>query len=390
MSRRASRNHQFRRTFTHHVVPIIVWLVAVACVVTLFVFRSQRIEVVGLARAQTHSVSTVIPGRVTDLPVALYQPVAKGQVVAVIDTLADNDAAKEQLEAQKATLNAQIKHLNAQLLPTRESIEAEAATLKNTLANDCRNYALDVERANLRILELRTQIVTDEISLETLAANVTTTRKLIDEDVIDASELHLVQLEHNTAQAQIAENKNLKKAAELQLASAQARLNEFQKKQVQAPSVEPALNVLRMEIEVHRKQIDDITSQLAAIQKRRNLTLTAPFDGHITHIQSTLTEVVDVNQPILTITEANPSMVVAYIDNYYAEDLEETMALQVVKLGTHIKIAECTIESIGSVVEQMPQQLWRDPTIPQWGRPFLVQVQNLGLVAGERVGLRRH
>ncbi len=390
MSRRASRNHQFRRTFTHHVVPIIVWLVAVACVVTLFVFRSQRIEVVGLARAQTHSVSTVIPGRVTGLPVALYQPVSKGQVVAVIDTLADNDAAKEQLEAQKATLDAQIKHLNAQLLPTRESIETEAATLKNTLANDYRNYALDVEKANLRILELRTQIATDEIALETLAANVRTTRELIEADAVDASELQLAQLQHDTVLAQITENKNQQEEAELQLANAQTRLEEFQKKQIQAPSVEPALNVIRMEIDVYHKQIDDIRSQLASIQKRRNLTLTAPFDGHITHIQSTLTEVVDVNQPILTITEANPSMVVAYIDNYYAEDLQENLTLQVVKLGTRIRMAECTIESIGSVVEQLPQQLWRDPTIPQWGRPFLVQVSNLNLVAGERVGLRRH
>ena len=201
MSRRTSRSHEFRRTFTHHVVPIIVWVAAVVCVVALFFFRSQRIEVVGLARAQTHSVSTVIPGRVTDLPVALYQPVTKGQVVAVIDTLADNDAAKEQLEAQKITLDAQIKHLNAQLLPTRESIESEAATLQNTLASDYRNYALDVERANLRILELKTQIATDEIALQTLAANVSTTRKLIEEDVIDASELQLVQLEHDTVLA---------------------------------------------------------------------------------------------------------------------------------------------------------------------------------------------
>jgi len=389
MSRRASRSHEFKRTFTHHVVPIIVWVAAVACVVALLFFRSQRIEVVGLAQAQTHTVSTVVPGRVVDLPVPLYQPVSKGQIVAVIDTLADSDAAKEKLEAQKATLNAQIQHLNSQLLPTRESIEAEAATLQATLANDYRNYILDVDKANLGILELRTQIATDEIALETLAANIKTTRELIEQDVIDASELHLVQLEHNTVLAQITENKNLQKEAEIQLANAQARLDEFQKKQVKAPSVEPALNVIRMEIEVYNRQIDDITSQLASIQKRQNLTLTAPFDGHITHIQSTLTEVVDVNQPILTITEANPSLVIAYIDNYYAEELQMSMELQVIKLGSRIKIAQCTIESVGSVVEQLPQQLWRDPTIPQWGRPFLVNVKNLDLVAGERVGLRR-
>jgi multidrug resistance efflux pump len=362
---------------------------AVVVVVALFFLRSARIEVVGLAHAQTHTVSTVIPGRVIDLPVALYQPVSKGQVVAVIDTLADNDAAKEQLEAQRVTLEAQIQHLNAQLLPTRESIEVEVASLQTTLANDSRNYALDVEKANLRLLELKTQIATDEITLETLASKVRTTRQLIEQDVIDASELELVQLEHNTVLAQLTENKHLKQEAELQFANAKTRLEEFLKKQIQAPSVEHALDVIHKEIEVYHKRMDEITAQLTGIQKRRSLTLTSPFDGYITHIQSTLTSVADVNQPILTITEANPSHVVAYINNYYADELQQNMQLQVIKLGARIKIAHCTIESIGSVVEQMPQQLWRDPTIPQWGRPFLVNVQNLDLVAGERVGLRR-
>lgn len=389
MSRRASRNQDFKHTFAHHMVPIIVWLVAVACVVALFFSRSQRIEVVGLARAQTHTVSTVVPGRVTNLPVALYQTVSKGEVVAVIDTLADNDAAKEQLEAQKVTLSAQIEHLNAQLLPTRESIEAEAATLHASVASDHRNYTLDVDRANLQILELKTLIATGEMALQTSAAKVKTTRELVEEDVIDASELQLVQLEHDTILAQLTENKKQKQEAELQFANAKARLDEFLKKQIQVPSAEPALNVIRKEIEVYNKQIDDITAQLVSIQKRQNLTLVAPFDGHVTDIQSTLTEVVDVNQPILTITEANPSLVVAYIDNYYSDELQTNMEIQVVKLGTRIQMAECTIESVGSVVEQLPQQLWRDPTIPQWGRPFLVQVRDLNLVAGERVGLRR-
>ncbi|MCF7973946.1 MAG: HlyD family efflux transporter periplasmic adaptor subunit [Phycisphaerae bacterium] len=389
MSKRTSRSHEFKRTFTHHMVPVIVWMAAVIAVVALFFMRSERIEVVGLARAQTHTVSTVIPGRVIDLPVALYQPVSKGQVVAVIDTLADDDAAKEQLEAQKVTLEAQIQHLTAQLLPTRESIEAEVANLQTTLANDYRNYALDAEKANLRLLELKTQIAADEIGLETSAARVKTTRELIEQDVIDASELELVQLEHNTLLAQLTENKNLKKEAELQFANAQTRLDEFKKKQIQAPSVEHALDVIHKEIEVYHKRMDEITAQLTSIQKRKSLTLTSPFDGYVTHIQSTLTSVADVNQPILTITEANPSQVVAYIDNYYAEELQQSMALKVIKLGARIKIAECSIESIGSVVEQLPQQLWRDPTIPQWGRPFLVNVKNLDLVAGERVGLRR-
>lgn len=389
MSRRTSRSHEFKRTFTHHMLPVIVWIAAVVCVIALFFFRSQRIEVVGLARAQTHTVATVIPGRVTQLPVALYQPVVKGQVLAVVDTLADDDEAQVQLEAQKATLEAEITRLNAELLTTRENIEVQAANLQTTLANDYRDYALDVENANLRILELKTQIATDEMNLETLATKVQADKELVEQDVIDASELSIVQLEYSTVLTRLTENKKLVQEAQTQYTNAQARLEAFQKKQIQAPSVEHALDVVHKEIQVYNKRMDEIASQLASINKRKSLTLIAPFDGYVTHIQSTLTSVVDVNQPILTITEANPTEVVAYIDNYYADELQESMAIEVIKLGPNIKMSKCAIQSIGAVVEQLPQQLWRDPTIPQWGRPFLVEVKGLDLVAGERVGLRR-
>jgi hypothetical protein len=37
----------------------------------------------------------------------------------------------------------------------------------------------------------------------------------------------------------------------------------------------------------------------------------------------------------------------------------------------------------------MPQRLWRNPNIPQWGRPVLIDIPpGLSLVPGEVVGIR--
>jgi hypothetical protein len=37
----------------------------------------------------------------------------------------------------------------------------------------------------------------------------------------------------------------------------------------------------------------------------------------------------------------------------------------------------------------MPEQLWRNPAIPQWGRPIVIRIpKGLELVAGELVGVR--
>ena len=388
MGKRNARNHEFRRSLLHHVVPVMVWLATVASVIGLFAVRAQHIEVVGLARSRILTVSTLTPGRITSLPVELYQPVKKGQTVAVVNTLADNEDVSAQLEAQQETLRAQIDHLKAQLLPTQERLTAEAASVKTSLEADYRSFALDVETIQLRILELKTQIATDRLTLESLAAKIKTTRQLIDQDVIDASELEPIQLQHNALLAGITENETLLNEAKTQLAQAEKRRDEFKQTDVQTPSVENALEVIRKEIDVYNKRMNEINSQLEQIQQRQALQLKAPFDGYVTRIDGTLTEVADVNQPILMITESNPTQVVGYIENYNASEIHSGMMIQVVQLGETIKMSTCQVTAVGQVVEQLPRQLWRDPSLPQWGRPFLVDVQDLNLVAGEKVGLR--
>jgi hypothetical protein len=45
---------------------------------------------------------------------------------------------------------------------------------------------------------------------------------------------------------------------------------------------------------------------------------------------------------------------------------------------------------IGPTVEQLPARLWQNANVPQWGRPFLVEVPNkMKLTVGEAVGIRR-
>ena len=392
MARRNSKSHEFSSSMTHHIGPVVVWLVAVICVVALFYQRSQRIEVLGLTRGRVYVVASAATGRLIHMAAGLFEAVQQGQVVAVVDTLPDNDYARTLIQERQETIKAQMTHLAAQLLPTQERLSAQAVNQETSLAADVRRFALDVENTKLWILELRTRIETDRIAARAAAAEIETTRGLVDQDVIDASELLRVQLEHDGLTAMIRENERLLAQAQTNQAQATERLNQFSLADVQTPSVENALEVIRKEIDVFDRRFNELMAELSAIESRKAVKILAPFDGIISQVHGTVGGVVDVNQPILTITEDRPSEVVAYINEYLADEIEVGMEVQVVKMGVEVKMIQCEVSAIGPRIEQLPQQLWRSPTLPQWGRPFLIKTDSLDLLdlaTGEKVGVRR-
>ncbi len=311
MARRNSKSHEFSSSMTHHIGPVVVWLVAVICVVALFYQRSQRIDVLGLTRGRVYVVASAATGRLIHMAAGLFEAVQQGQVVAVVYTLPDNDYASSLIQERQETIKAQMTHLAAQLLPTQERLSAQAVNQETSRAADVRRFAIDVENARLRILELRTRIETDRITAGALEAEIEITRELVDQDVVDASELQRVQLEHDGLRAMIRENEFLLAQAQANQAQATERLNQFSLADVQTPSVENALEVIRREIEVHDRRLYELMSELSAIESRKAIEIRAPFDGTISQVHGTVGGVVDVNQPILTITEDRPSEVVA-------------------------------------------------------------------------------
>ena len=100
-------------------------------------------------------------------------------------------------------------------------------------------------------------------------------------------------------------------------------------------------------------------------------------------------EVVTAGDPILAVAQREPTEIVAYISEQQLGLLSEKMGVELVKTRMPAQIARSQVESIGPTIELMPQRLWRNPTIPQWGRPVLIGIPpRLSLVPGEIVGIR--
>lgn len=394
MKKKTSTGYQFGRFDLYHLLPILVWLAVVACVVGLFYRRSQRFEVMGLVQGRVHEVAAPCDGQLRIVCVELFDEVTKGQTLAALDD--------ELVKAQMAAISAEIAHLMAQLIPTQDQMLADAANLETTNVADQRRFSVDVENAGLRILELRALIASDQITLEDLAMEVKILQELVEQDAIAPYELQRAQVQYDSLAKKIEENEHLLEQANADLEQAQQRRDEFAQRQPQHPSVDSALEVIRKEARVQEKLLEQLLLQLAS------LVIKAPADGIVIQVASNARnvalrrqgegilrrpgEVVLAGEPILTIAERQPTQIVAYARENQLNWIGEGLTVELVELAQSrgkARVARSQILRVGPTMEQMPQQLWRNPNIPEWGRPFMVKAPpQMKLIIGERVGIR--
>ncbi len=379
-----------RQSYMHHVLPILVWLLAVAAVAVLIVHRTETVLVHGMVIGRTYNVASVTPGRVKSIRVKLNDPVEPDQVLAIIDTLPEGDDDAHQLDLQRSTINAEIEHLQAQIVPLKEELQAEATRLEQSRVGDHRRFSLDVENQQVRILELKAKIESDRLSLDDVGTEIPPTQQLVLDNALAPIELKRLQQQQQTLMKSIDETQALLKQTQDNLDMAIKRRDEFTSKQLELPSAEHAVEVIRKEIVVQQRRLEEISAKIQATRARKNVEIRAPFAGVVSHLYCELNEVADVNQPLLTIAQKNPNQVVAYVDQSQVDLVHAGMTVDLVKNSNPPEIAtNCPVVSLAPVVEQIPAQLWLHPNLPQWGRAFVIQAPTtMNLLVGEKIGIR--
>lgn len=362
-----------------HILPILVWLGTVACVVMLFRHRTQRFEVLGIAQDQVRQIASTCVGRLETVSVELFDNVRQGQTVAVINTVLDD----ENTEAELAVISAEIQRLTAQLAVTREQLLSEEADRQTDKITANRRFNVDVENARLGILQLKTQIETDMIVVEDLSLDVKIAQDLLKQDAIAPYELQKAEAQFNALAKKIEENLRLLMQAEQDLKQAQQRRDEFAQRQPLHPSVDNALEVIRKEIVVQEQQMAQVRA------RRQPLVLKSPIDGMVNLVQKGPGETVLAGEPILTIAELRPSQIIAYVDENQISHVKERMVVRLIKNDNPGQIVNSQVVSLGPNVELMPERLWRNPNVQQWGRAVVIKnPPDLKLLPGQTVGIR--
>jgi len=396
----------FLSRLRRHILPILVWLSVVACVVGLFTRRSQRFEVLGIAQGQVRQIAATCTGRLKSVPVSLFEQVEVGQTLAVVDTILDNEQLLEaELKSQLAAATAEIEHLVAQLVPTQEALLAEEADREINRVGEMRRFLVDVEQTRLQILDLRSQIASDRIVLEDLAIEVKITEDLLEKEAVAPYELQKVKVQYNSLAKKTEEDQHMLEQAKSDLGQAQQRYGEYARKHPFHPSVNDALDVIRKEIGVQEHLMNGLLSQLEALKSREALELKSPFDGVVVGLQANTNEVafrrpgenvlrrpgevVTAGDPIFAVAETEPSEIIAYVNEAQLGQVREKMPVELIKNTQPSQIAWSEVIFVGPTAELMPERLWRNISIPQWGRPIIVNIpEGLELVPGEIVGIR--
>jgi len=374
-----------------HILPILVWLAAVAGVVGLFRYRSERFEVVGLAQGQVRQIAAPCDGRLKILCVQLFEKVSEGQTLAILDD--------EIINAQIAGLAAEKERITAELAFTGHRLLAEAAGRQADSVSTSRRLAVDVENARFRALEVRTVLETDKILLEDLAVQVKIAEELLKQDAIAPRELESIKAQHDALAKKNEENEHLLEQAGQHLGQAEQRYSEFVQNLPPQPAVDSALEAIQKAIDAQEKLIDELVMQ------REALVLKSPLNGVVIEVHPRRGdallrrpgegllrrpgEVVLAGEPILAVAETAPREIIAYADEQNLGRLLEGTKVRLVKQSEPEKVADSQIVYLGPTVELMPQQLWRDSGVPQWGRPVLIKIPpGMELIPGELVGIR--
>ena len=249
--------------------------------------RNRGLVLIGTVDANQVIVSSKIQGRIEKLTVDEGTPVKEGDLVAVLDSA--------ELEAQKRAAAETIASLRSQVTGTRAT---EMVTRGSTSS--------DVLNARARLQSVRSQLVMAEANLEQTSSDSQRTVSLADQGVASRRDRDRAVAALKAATANVQSLRDQVRAAEADLASAEARLHQTRAAESTVAST--------------RAQVLNAQAQLAEAETRLGYTrIVAPITGVVSLRTARQGEVVNPGGPIITIMDLNDTWVRAAVPETYAD-----------------------------------------------------------------------
>ena len=354
------------------VLPVFVWVVAIVLVGVLFLYQSETVQLKGIAFSHEQIINTTETGYIRSIPVKLYQEVKKGDTLAIIkeNTVAREEYDHSLLLAERATAEAELEQLKAELIAAEDRLYLDKADRNNDITVTERRLAVDMERARLEALEIKADLGPDRLTLKDLEVELEIVQRLVAEQASEEYELQKIQAQCDIFRESVAQKEVLLAQAEANYEAAMLRKDEFE----QATPISPQLS--DKELAPIRKAILVQERRLAEfIQQRDIIILTAPFDGVVNALNYKSGQTVVRGDPIMTIVNPTPDSITAWVSQKNIGQFAQNMKVKVISLNAPRQSFVSQISNMSPSLELIPQQLWRTPTVPEWGRSIQIPVQ---------------
>lgn len=335
-------------------VPLAAWMLAAVSVVILLRDRGRQYGNVGLARAVEYDVSSDVTGRIESLSVDLFQDVEAGQVLAVLD-------------------DAEIK---ARL----ETAKAELSRLAANVSTNLRNVQVDEERLRLQSMQVRVQVEADKVEMARLDLEVQRQQKLAKAGVLAQGELDNARLSRDAVARRIEENEGLLSRTAAEHQKTDETRDKMATSLVSTDAEDPKVAPLRESVRAQEALIEEIDVE------RRNLALRSPVSGRVSQVLMQAGQTALPGRPVIVVSQRMATEAIVYVPEAIAKS---TTPGNPVRVATASAISEGIVDRVGPSVQQIPAQLCRNPTVPEYGVPLLVKgVSGLELMPGERITVK--
>jgi len=361
--------------FKQRSLPVIVWSVCALLCVVLLTNRARSFQYIGLAQAPQYEVSPSATGTIDTLVVALFQDVQAGEVVATLD--------ERPVLAAIATTNATITKLQAELEAARGQMLSGSGSGRADVNADLRRFQIDEEDRRLEALSLRVVIESDEVERNRLWIDVERNRQLLEDGIVGQSFFDMVQASHDVVETRLTKNKIVLAQTEEEYRVAQERRRAYEGDLAVVPAAAPQLLPLQEAISIEAARLREIQVL------RASLVLRSPVDGRVSSVFSRRGQAVIPGEPVVMISERTVNEIVAYLAEADGLRVEEQ---QPVRLVSHTRpgvVADSVVLRVSPGIEVLPQRLWRNPQVADYGRAVVIAPQAaMRLIPGETIEVR--
>jgi len=366
-------------------LPVLVWGTAAVAVSILFLNQSETAQLKGIAFSHEQIINTTETGYIRSIPVKLYQEVKKGDTLAVIkeNTVAMEEYTHSLLQAERATAEAELEKLKAELIAAEDRLYLDKADRENEITVTERRLAVDMERARLEALEIKSDLGPDRLTLKDLEVELEIVTRLVAEQASEEYELQKIQAQCEIFRESVTQKEALLAQAEANYEAAMLRKDEFDQSTPVSPQLsDKELAPIRKAILVQEKRLAEF------IKQRDIIILTAPFDGIVNALNYKPGQTVVRGDPIMTIVNPTPDSITAWVPQKNIGQFAQNMKVKVISLNAPRQSFVSQISNMSPSLELIPQQLWRTPTVPEWGRSIQIPVQpSFACIHNEIVGI---
>lgn len=362
-----------------------VWLAAVASVAFLYAHRMYSYRLVGLTMAPSQTLAAADNGTVLQIPVEIYQPVRRGDLLAVMElgSPVENDYQRALAEAQKATARAELERLKAELASMEADLVRQMEQEKADRSELYRRLVIDVAQAKLELMEARSLLEPDTKLLAGLELEKNAVEDLMNQGAVESYEFETARMEYEAQLSKVRAEEQVVAQAQENLADARQRLEVYSLPTEEQVYVDTMLSPYIRAVAVQEKLIEELFAPPG------RLSLKAPIDGVVTAILCTEGQGVTAGQMLLTVCSPEAEYVTAWVDQNRANAILPRQPMQVIKQSLPRQILEAEVAAVSPMVEMLPPQLWSSPTVPKWGRAVQIRLlSETDLAVNEIVGIR--